>query len=175
MAWQGGLCLAFSLKGRVQEQNRDRSNSCLWGRKSRQKGQEKQAESGASLALAVQAGGASGSAAPAPAACAAPAARVLEQRSVELSPVNLAPTRTRRPALVSASHKNISMPQMAPELLLGRACTEKVDIYSFGVTMWEMCAGGLRHCPFSPLAQRSKGHACTARGGRRAVIFFYPP
>ncbi len=29
----------------------------------------------------------------------------------------------------------------APEVLLGRPCTEKVDIYSFGVVLWELSAG----------------------------------
>ncbi|BDA51135.1 probable serine/threonine-protein kinase STY8 at C-terminar half [Coccomyxa sp. Obi] len=29
----------------------------------------------------------------------------------------------------------------APEVLLGRPCTEKVDIYSFGVMLWELSAG----------------------------------
>ena len=29
----------------------------------------------------------------------------------------------------------------APEVLLGRPCTEKVDIYSYGVMLWELSAG----------------------------------
>jgi serine/threonine protein kinase len=32
--------------------------------------------------------------------------------------------------------------QMAPELLLGRQCTSSVDIYSFGVLLWELSTGG---------------------------------
>ncbi|KAK9805399.1 hypothetical protein WJX73_000847 [Symbiochloris irregularis] len=31
----------------------------------------------------------------------------------------------------------------APEILLGRACTEKVDIYSYGVVLWELSTGTL--------------------------------
>jgi len=29
----------------------------------------------------------------------------------------------------------------APEVLAGRRCTEKADIYSFGVVLWEVCTG----------------------------------
>ena len=29
----------------------------------------------------------------------------------------------------------------APEVLLGKPCTEKVDIYSYGVLLWELSAG----------------------------------
>lgn len=29
----------------------------------------------------------------------------------------------------------------APEVLLGQQCSEKVDIYSYGVLMWELSAG----------------------------------
>lgn len=29
----------------------------------------------------------------------------------------------------------------APEVLAGRRCTEKVDIYSFGIVLWEICTG----------------------------------
>lgn len=29
----------------------------------------------------------------------------------------------------------------APELLLGHSCTSKVDVYSFGVCLWEICTG----------------------------------
>ena len=29
----------------------------------------------------------------------------------------------------------------APEVLLGRPCTEKVDVYSYGVMLWELSAG----------------------------------
>jgi serine/threonine protein kinase len=31
--------------------------------------------------------------------------------------------------------------QMAPELLLGAPCTSAVDIFSFGVLLWEICSG----------------------------------
>ena len=30
----------------------------------------------------------------------------------------------------------------APEVLSGKRCTEKVDLYSFGVVIWEVCTGG---------------------------------
>ena len=29
----------------------------------------------------------------------------------------------------------------APEVLAGRACTEKADIFSYGVVLWEVCTG----------------------------------
>jgi serine/threonine protein kinase len=29
----------------------------------------------------------------------------------------------------------------APEVLAGRRCTEKVDVYSWGVVLWEVCTG----------------------------------
>jgi serine/threonine protein kinase len=29
----------------------------------------------------------------------------------------------------------------APEVLSGKRCTEKVDLYSFGVVIWEVCTG----------------------------------
>ena len=32
----------------------------------------------------------------------------------------------------------ICAPSAAPEMLMGRACTEKSDIYSFGVCLWEL-------------------------------------
>lgn len=28
---------------------------------------------------------------------------------------------------------------MAPEVIRNEACSEKVDIYSFGVVLWELC------------------------------------
>ena len=34
-------------------------------------------------------------------------------------------------------------PAQAPELLLNDACTEKVDIYSFGIILWELCTGDM--------------------------------
>lgn len=32
--------------------------------------------------------------------------------------------------------------QMAPELIMGRPCTSKVDIFSFGTLLHEICSGG---------------------------------
>jgi serine/threonine protein kinase len=29
----------------------------------------------------------------------------------------------------------------APEVLSGKRCTEKVDLYSYGVVIWEVCTG----------------------------------
>jgi serine/threonine protein kinase len=29
----------------------------------------------------------------------------------------------------------------APELLMNKPCTVKVDIYSFGIILWELCTG----------------------------------
>lgn len=33
-------------------------------------------------------------------------------------------------------------PRSAPEVLSGKRCTEKVDLYSYGVVIWEVCTGG---------------------------------
>ena len=48
----------------------------------------------------------------------------------------------------------------APEVLLGKPCTEKVDIYSYGVLLWELSAGeappgrNLRPLRFAPTPLR---------------------
>jgi len=36
----------------------------------------------------------------------------------------------------------------APELLLGKRCSEKVDIYSFGIVLWELATGNVPHRGF---------------------------
>ena len=45
-----------------------------------------------------------------------------------------------------ATHHSLSDPAgtfdyMAPELLLGRHCTCSVDVFSFGVLLWELVTG----------------------------------
>ena len=37
-------------------------------------------------------------------------------------------------------------PGAAPEMLMGRACTEKSDIYSFGVCLWELVMRRVQLC-----------------------------
>ena len=46
----------------------------------------------------------------------------------------------------------------APEVLMGGRCSEKVDIFSFGVVLWELCTGE------SPVRGRLRPVKC-ARGG----------
>lgn len=37
------------------------------------------------------------------------------------------------------------------QILLGKACNEKVDIYSFGIVIWELCTGEQpRRCQITP-------------------------
>ncbi len=33
------------------------------------------------------------------------------------------------------------LPLQAPEMLLGERCSEKVDIYSMGIVLWELVTG----------------------------------
>ena len=63
----------------------------------------------------------------------------------------------------------------APEVLLGKPCTEKVDIYSYGVLLWELSAGeappgrNLRPLRFAPPPSNS-----TLPGRRAAAAFPVP-
>lgn len=74
----------------------------------------------------------------------------------------------------------------APEVLLGKPCTEKVDIYSYGVLLWELSAGeappgrNLRPlrsalCPLNPtptdsMAALSQGHLRGAINAHHSVL-----
>lgn len=60
----------------------------------------------------------------------------------------------------SISHDNSvgTFAYLAPELLTGCKCTQAVDLYSFGVLLWELCTGAAGACGFSdPEDQDSNG------------------
>ena len=47
------------------------------------------------------------------------------------------------PAAFVADAPALTFHRSAPELLLGRNCTTKADMYSFGVVLWEIVTGEL--------------------------------
>jgi serine/threonine protein kinase len=55
---------------------------------------------------------------------------------------------------------------MAPEVLANQRYSNKADVYSFGMVMWECCA---RQVPFEGLNGVQAG-AATQRGGLGAVL-----
>jgi len=55
---------------------------------------------------------------------------------------------------------------MAPELMLGKSYTEKVDVYSFGICLWEMVTGEF---PFNDLSYDEMRHAVIFENRRPQV------
>jgi serine/threonine protein kinase len=80
---------------------------------------------------------------------------VLLTRSLEakIGDVGIAAVQTQAGYLTASAGQVVgTLAWSAPELLLGKRCTEKVDIYSFGIVLWELATGnvpqrGFTHAP----------------------------
>ena len=55
---------------------------------------------------------------------------------------------------------------MAPEMLSGKSYTEKVDVYSYGIVLSELCTGSL---PFQSLSAADVRARVCAKGERPAL------
>ena len=78
--------------------------------------------------------------------------------------------------LETSSHFQGTLAWAAPELLLGARCTEKIDIFSFGVVLWEMATRQLPQRGFLEPPKPSEdcppvraGAACPALHVRRRL------
>ncbi|KAL4513651.1 hypothetical protein Ndes2437A_g00560 [Nannochloris sp. 'desiccata'] len=63
--------------------------------------------------------------------------------SAKVADVGIAAVHSQGYLTASAGHVIGTLAWSAPELLLGKRCTEKVDIYSLGIVLWEIATGGI--------------------------------